>query len=312
MKIDRLISIITILLDKKRVGAEELAETFEVSKRTIYRDIDAINLAGIPVISVSGVGGGFEIMPEYKLDKNVFSTTDISAILMGLISVSSMIRSDELVNAITKVKSFIPPDKAKEIELKSSQILLDLTSWLGNNTMKLYLEIIKSAINENKLLTFEYSDRYCNKTVRIVEPYQLVLKSNHWYFNGYCLTRNDYRLFRLTRITNLIIKNQSFASRNYQPPQLEFVEIWEGLQTKIKIRIHESIMDSVLDYCTFDDFIPDSDENYLVDFPFVENDYFYNILLGFGDKCECLSPSHIRSELKRKAEKIVALYNNCD
>lgn len=310
MKIDRLISIIMMLLDKKRMGANELAETFEVSKRTIYRDIDAINLAGIPVVSISGVGGGFEIMPEYKLDKNVFSSTDLSAILMGLTNVSNMIRGNELLNAITKVKSFIPPDKVKEIELKANQILIDFSPWLGNCNVQTYLEIIKSAINENKLLTFEYSDRHVSKSTRTVEPYQLVLKGNHWYFNGFCLMRNDYRLFRLTRITNLVINNQIFAPRNYQPPQLEFIGIWETMQTKIQIRIHESIMDNVLDYCTFDNFTPIEDESYLVDFPFVENDYFYNILLSFGDKCECLSPSHVRAELKRKAEKIAELYNN--
>lgn len=309
MKIDRLISIIMILLDKKRMGAEELAEKFEVSKRTIYRDIDAINLAGIPIVAISGVGGGFEIMPEYKLDKNIFSVNDISAILMGLTNVSNMIRGNELINAITKVKSFIPPDRAKEIELKANQILIDLSPWLGNGTVRPYFEIIKSAINENRLLTFEYSDRHCNKSVRIAEPYQLVLKGNHWYFHGFCLTRNDYRLFRLTRITNLAIKNEIFAPRNYQSPQLEFIGIWETMQTKIQIKIHESIMDNVLDYCAFDNFTSDGDESYFVDFPFVENEYFYNILLSFGDKCECISPSHIRTELKRKAQKIAELYN---
>ena len=92
MKVDRLVSIIMTLLDKKRMGAQELADMFEVSPRTIYRDIDAINLAGIPIRSISGVGGGFEIMPEYKIDKKVFSTADLSAILMGLSSLSNMVR----------------------------------------------------------------------------------------------------------------------------------------------------------------------------------------------------------------------------
>lgn len=107
MKIDRLVSIIMTLLDRERIGARELADTFEVSPRTIYRDIEAINLAGIPIRSVSGVGGGFEIMPEYKLDNKVFSTADLSAILMGLSSLSNVVRGDELINAFEKVKSFI-------------------------------------------------------------------------------------------------------------------------------------------------------------------------------------------------------------
>ena len=120
MKVDRLVSIIMILLDKKRIGAQELADMFEVSPRTIYRDIDTINMAGIPVGSTSGVGGGFEIMQKYKIDRKVFSTADLSAILMGLSSLSNMIRGDELVNALAKVKSFIPADRAKDIELNAN------------------------------------------------------------------------------------------------------------------------------------------------------------------------------------------------
>ena len=119
MKIDRLVSIIMVLLDKERIGAQELADMFEVSPRTIYRDIDTINMAGIPIRSISGVGGGFEIMQKYKIDKNVFSTADLSAILMGLSSLSDMIRGNELINALAKVKSFIPADKANDIELKN-------------------------------------------------------------------------------------------------------------------------------------------------------------------------------------------------
>lgn len=122
MKIDRLVSIIMLLLDKKRMGAQELADMFEVSPRTIYRDIDAINLAGIPIRSISGVGGGFEIMPEYKVDKHIFTTTDLSVILMGLSGLSNMIRGDELISALAKVKSFIPAEKAKDIEIAANQI----------------------------------------------------------------------------------------------------------------------------------------------------------------------------------------------
>lgn len=146
MKVDRLVSIIMTLLDKKRMGAQELADMFEVSPRTIYRDIDAINLAGVPIRSVSGVGGGFEIMPEYKIDKKVFSTADLSAILMGLSSLSNMVRGDELVNALAKVKSFIPAEKAKDIEIKTNQICIDLSPWIGNQNIQPYLETIKAAI----------------------------------------------------------------------------------------------------------------------------------------------------------------------
>ena len=310
MKVDRLVSIIMMLLDKERIGAQELADMFEVSPRTIYRDIDAINMAGIPVRAISGVGGGFEIMQQYKLDRKVFSTADLSAILMGLSSLSGMMRGDELVNALAKVKSFIPADRAKDIELKANQIYIDLSPWMGNTNVQPYLEMIKTALQQSKLLSFEYADRYCNKTVRTAEPYQLVLKSSHWYLQGYCYERNDFRLFRLSRMSNLQIQEGSFTPREYQKPQLDFTDTLAAMQTTIKIRIHQSVMDRVLDYCTFEHFSPDGEAHYIVNFPFIENEYHYHILFSFGDKCECLEPLPIRTEMKRRIHDIAALYES--
>ncbi|MDL2325289.1 YafY family transcriptional regulator [Ruminococcaceae bacterium OttesenSCG-928-A16] len=310
MKVDRLVSIIMLLLDKKRIGAKELAEMFEVSLRTIYRDIDAINMGGVPVRAIPGVGGGFEIMPEYKVDNKVFSATDLSAILMGLSSLSNMVQGDELVNALAKVKSFVPAEKAKDIEWKANQIAIELTPWMGNRNIQPYLEIIKTAMQQNKLLWFEYRDRFGNKTARVAEPYQLVLKNSHWYWQGYCHARKDYRLFKLSRISGLQMQNQTFTPRAYEKPVLDFADILQTMQTNIKIRIHKSVMDTVLEYCDYDNFLPDGEEHYMVQFPFIENDYYYNILFSFGDKCECVEPVHVRAEVKRRIDKIAAIYNN--
>lgn len=308
MKVDRLVSIILILLEKKRVSARELADMFEVSPRTIYRDIDAINLAGLPVCSAPGVGGGFEIMQDYKMDKQVFSTNDLSALLMGLSNLSGMIQGEDLAHALAKVRSLIPAGRAKDIELKAKEIHIDLSLWMGNRNMQPYLEIIKAALRENKLLTFEYIAHHGNKTARTVEPYQLVLKSSHWYLQGYCYKRKEYRLFRLSRMSNLQRKEDTFTPREYQKPTLDFDEILETLQTKIKLRIHKSVIDRALDFCSYEDVSPDGSEHYIVRFPFIENDYYYHILFSFGDKCECLEPLQIRTEMKRRIQDIAALY----
>ncbi len=310
MKVDRLVSIIMILLDKKRIGARELADMFEVSPRTIYRDIDAINMAGIPVRSSPGVGGGFEIMPEYKIDKKVFSADDLSALLMGLSSLSGMVRGSEPVHALAKVRSFIPADRAQEIELKASQIRIDLSPWTGGGNIQPCLELIRSALEENRLLTFEYIAHHGNKTTRIIEPYQLVLKGSHWYLQGYCRKRNDFRLFRLSRMSNLQMTEKIFIPREYQKPRLDFDDVLETMQTKIKLRVHKSVMDRVLDFCTYEDFSPDGKEYYIVNFPFIDNEYHYDILLSFGDKCECLEPLHVREKMKRRIHDIVEIYKN--
>lgn len=310
MKIDRLVSIIMILLDKKRISAQELADTFEVSLRTIYRDIDAISMAGIPIRSTPGVGGGFEIMPRYKIDKNVFSTTDLSALLMGLSGLSNIVRGDELVHTLAKVKSFIPADRAKDIEVKANQICIDLSPWMGNRNIQHCLETIQTALLERRLLTFTYIDRHGNQTLRTVEPYQLVLKNSHWYFQGYCHMRNDFRLFRLSRIINLHPEETVFTPRDYQKPQLNIDDMVASMQKTITLRIHNSILDRVLDHCAYEQFAPDDDTHYIVQFPFIENDYYYDMLLSFGNKCECLGPAPIRKELRRRILGLAALYED--
>lgn len=310
LKADRLVSMIMLLLDKERVSAQTLAEMFEVSPRTVYRDMDAIGMAGIPVRSTPGVGGGFEIMREYKLEKKVFSSADLSVILTGLSSLTGTIRSGELVSALAKVKSFIPADQANDIELKANQIRIESSPWIGGRNVQPYLETIKTALQASRLLSFEYTDRYGSRTVRTAEPYQLVLKGGRWYWLGYCRARNDFRLFKLSRTSNLQMLEDVFTPRAYQKPQLDFSDLLPALQTKIKIRIHKSVLERVLDYCGDEDISPDGGEYYIVRFPFIENDYSYDILLGFGDKCECLEPPHIRAEMKRRICDIAALYED--
>ncbi len=249
-------------------------------------------------------------MQKYKIDGKVFSTADLSAILMGLSSLSNIIRGTQLVNTVAKVKSFIPADRAKDIELRLNQIHIDLSPWMGKRYVQAYLEIIKTALQESKLLSFDYTDRYGNKTTRTAEPYQLVLKSSHWYWQGYCNTRNDFRLFKLSRTSKLQIQEERFTPRAYQKPSLDFTDILTSMQTTIKIRIHKSIMDRILDYCAYEHCTADDNAHWLVSFPFIENEYYYNILFGFGDKCECLEPPHIRAEMKRRINDIATMYKN--
>lgn len=308
MKADRLVSIIMMLLDKKRINAQQLADMFEVSTRTIYRDIEAISMAGIPIRATSGVGGGFEIMPDYKIDKNVFSKADLSALLMGLSGISNIVYDDKLANALAKVKSFIPAEQAKDIELKANQIYIDLRPWMGNRSIQSNLEIIKTALDKYRLLSFEYIDHRGNKTARTAEPYQLVSKNSNWYLQAYCRMRNDFRLFRLSRMLNLQIEEDTFIPREYQKPQLDIDEIVTTMQQTITLRIHSSIMDRVLDYCPYEQFSPDGDEHFIVHFPFIEKDYYFDMLLSFGDKCECIGPASIREKLRQKICALAALY----
>ncbi|MCC7667701.1 helix-turn-helix transcriptional regulator [Liquorilactobacillus satsumensis] len=310
MKVNRLVSIIMTLIDKERISAKGLAEMFEVSKRTIYRDIEAINMAGIPIRSTSGVGGGFEIMEAYKIDKKVFSESDITTLLIGISTIPNIIKNKDYANTLAKLQSFIPVEKLETTNLQTEQISIDFSHWIENRNLEPYLNIIKIALQENKLLSFEYINHKGNRTKRQVEPYSLVLKSSQWYLQSYCLKRKDFRLFKLTRLSNLEMEEINFVPQKYKQPFLNTPKTLSKLQTTTKLRIHESIMERLLDYCAWDKFLPAGDNYYIVNFPFIENEYYYGILLSFGERCECLEPLHVRLELKRRIGRLAKLYNN--
>lgn len=310
MKIDRIISMILFLIQKKKVSAKELSTIFEVSMRTVYRDIDTISMAGIPIISTPGVGGGFEIPENYKIDKKVFSPNDLSTILQGLSCLPKNVRSDELTSALTKIKSFIPQKKAEEIELKANQIRIDLNPWIYNKNINSYINTIKTATEDNLQIVFKYISHNGNKTLRTVDPYQLILKNNQWYLWGYCHVRNDYRLFKICRISNLSLTNQHFELKDKKEPNLDITSDTKTVVTKIKLKVHKTILDSILDYCTFDDIIAEESDFYIVEFPFVDNDYCYGVLLSLGDKCECLEPLTIRKNFEHRIKSMELLYRN--
>ena len=308
MKVDRLVSMIMILLEKRRVGAQELAEMFEVSPRTVYRDMEAINQAGIPVRSVPGVGGGFEIMPGYKVDRKAFSADDLSALLMGLNNLSGVMQGDAFTHALAKVRSFIPEEQARAIELKASQVVIDPRPWMGSGHIARHLDTIKEALQRSRLLAFTYTDGHGNRTERTVEPVQLVLKSNHWYVHAFCRMKSDFRLFRLSRMSGLRMLDEAFVPRDCPKPVLELDELLETLQTDIKLHVHASVLDRVLDFCPPERVTPDGAEHYMVDYPFIERDYYVDMLLSLGDKCECLAPEHVRDELRRRIKRMARIY----
>ena len=302
MSVNRLFETIYYLIEHKQTTAKELAEHFEVSTRTIYRDLDRLIVAGFPIYANQGAKGGIYIDSEFVLDKMTFSDDEQNQILMALQCIERLQDRDE-AGLIDKMAALFNKNKLDWIEV-------DFTTWHHNNSQNEKFETIKKAIFEQKEIKFKYINSYGEKSQRCVFPNKLFFKANTWYLQGYCYKRNGFRLFRLSRMSNLQMQEEIFAPREYQKPQLDFDDIWETMQTRIKIRIHKSVMDRVLDFCTYEDFSSDGDEHYIVNFPFVENEYHYDILLSFGNKCECLEPLHIRAEIKRRIHDIAAIYRS--
>ncbi len=308
MKIDRLISIIMLLLEHDKISAPKLAEMFEVSTRTIYRDLDAILLSGVPIVTQPGYKGGIFISKEYKVEKSFFSKNDLTSLLRGLISISPTVSNPELLGTVSKIKNLIPQNQIKEIEFKSSQVSIDLTPWMGNANIQDNLDKIKLSLNENFIIEFDYLDRNRNSTTRKVEPYQLVLKDGSWYLQGYCLIRNDYRVFKLFRMVNLKVLNENFSARDFQAKPLGSGKWVSDNLFTVKVLIHKSIIEKIAEKWG-NEIIHDYDEErFLVEHLFSVDDFSYDLLLSYGDKCQVLEPQHVKEELVKRINNMLNLY----
>lgn len=310
MKIDRLISIIMLLLERNKISAAKLAKMFDVTPRTIYRDIETINLAGIPIVTYPGVNGGIGIMEEYKIEKKLFTISDITSLLIGLGSIHSTITTEEILNTTAKIKGLIPPDQIIDIELKSNQIAIDHTPWIGNRKLNVNLDEIRTALYENRLISFKYSAQNGIKSERKVEPYRLVLKDSNWYLQGYCTTRKDFRTFKLSRITSLEISEDTFVARNFDYKALEMSSDIKKKSILVKLLIDESLKDMMTDFCGEENITPSANGKLIASFPFTEDDYSYGMILRLGDKCKCLEPENVRLELIRRVENLLNIYKN--
>lgn len=299
-----------VLLNNERISAIKLAEMFEVTPRTIYRDIDTISLAGIPIITHTGANGGVSIMPEYKVDKKFFTASDISTLLMGLSSVSTTLSNKEVIGTLEKVKSLLPKDQFRDIELKSNQIAIDLTTWMGNKSFQPNLEKVKSALNDSKHLSFEYYGGNRKKDKRCIEPYKLILKENNWYLQGYCTLREDFRVFKLSRISNLEILESIFVPREFKSKPLDGSGWIDKRLITIKLIVDWSLREQMVERCGEDNVRAYGEDKFIVEFPFVDDDLGYNILMGLGDKCECLAPENVRVELIKRIKKLLHIYEN--
>ncbi|MBE5978472.1 MAG: YafY family transcriptional regulator [Paenibacillaceae bacterium] len=310
MKIDRLIAIIMILLERKKVTAKYLAEMFEVSMRTIYRDLDVINQAGIPVFATSGPGGGVEIMKEFKVEKRIFSANDINALLMGLSSIKNNLPGEQTMAALAKVKGMIPIEHHKEWEYRAYQMKIDALPWFNAGNLFSTVEIIQEALNQQRLLTFQYRDIRDKKSSREVEPYRLLWKGEAWYLQGYCLSRRDFRTFKLLRMSDLLISDQQFEIRDFPMERLDEMQARENTLTRVKLRIQEGVRDLVITRFGEDCLTPDGPDHYIAELHMPVDDLACGYLLGMGTRCVCLEPEEMREKMRQLSSEICGFYQS--
>ena len=229
MKIDRLIGILSVLLQQEQVTAPYLSEKFEVSRRTINRDIEALCKAGIPIATAQGKNGGISIMEGYRMDRTLLTSGDMQAILAGLRSLDSVSGSSRYQQLMEKLAV-----GNSDILTSGNHILIDLSSWY-KSSLAPKIELIQSAIERRERITFLYfSPR--EESRRTIEPYYLVFHWTSWYVWGWCRMREDYRLFKLNRMTELLSTREKFAPSEAPVPDLSAKKIFPvGIDAKIRL-----------------------------------------------------------------------------
>ena len=302
MKIDRLLGIITLLLQHDKVTAPELAKKFEVSRRTIHRDIDDICKAGIPIITYQGGAGGISIADGYKLDKSVLTVDELQSIITGLKSIGSVSDSAKIEGLISKLS----PKSEAVVSVKDS-ILIDLSSHYKSSLSE-KISLLKTAIAENLLVRFDY---YSEKGLsnRTIEPYFITFKWTSWYVFGYCRDRNDFRLFKLNRLWRHGVLDEVFAPRELHTSELDLDDYFtDGNRITI-------MFDKSLEYRLVEEYGPDcyqvaDDGRLRFSVGYTNRDYIISWVLGFGDKAKVVEPVDLVNEIKEKAKKIILNYEH--
>lgn len=298
MKVNRLFSIVHILLNRKHVTAKELADKLEVSTRTIYRDIETLSMSGIPIYTEKGSGGGISILENFVINKSVISEEEKNSIILGL-EVLEATNYDRLDTAITKIKNLFNKNEESYIEI-------DFTDFNNKDQVKVF-EDIKTSLKRNQTLIILYRNKSGQKTSRKINPLKLIFKQQRWYIIAYCYKRQDYRIFRISRIISTNITEEKFDRNNYDITNVELNShgiinmklITLTLDIKALFRIEEEFYSSMI---AFQD-----EEKLIIEFESELDEWILSYIMSYADYLIDVEPKEVKDKIKSKARRIINL-----
>lgn len=300
MKIDRIIGIIFTLLQQDKVSVNDLANKFEVSYRTVLRDIDVISLAGIPIFSERGRNGGVRIMDGFKPERTLLSREDMQAVLSGLQGLDSISGNNRYRQLMDKLSA-----QHSDIMNADNHIIIDLSSW-DKSAVSDKIELIKGAIERCMKISFTYYAPN-GESNRIIEPYHLVFQWSSWYVWGYCTLRNDYRMFKLTRLADLKCMNEKCEERSVPEYMCDKLRHTKG-EIEAVVKFDSSVKWRIIDEFGTELTETDNEGNILLQFTWSDIPSFYQYILTFGDKAEIISPKEYRTEFTRLLNETLNKY----
>lgn len=300
MKIDRQIGILSILLQRKSATAPYLAEHFEVSRRTINRDIDDLCQAGIPIVTRQGVGGGISIMENYKIDKTLFTNTEMKDILAGLRSLDSVSGTNRYGQLMEKLSA-----GSSDFMVGDQTVLIDLSSWY-KDSLAPKIELIHMAVERSKEIKFLYYSPK-GESIRCIEPYYLIFRWSNWYVWGFCKLKKEFRLFKLNRMDKTRMTEQGFVKRRVPMPDLDNEKIFPGV-IKVKALFEKACKWRLVEEFGTGCFQETEDGKLLFQADYTSKEELLTWLFTFRDQVELLEPKEMREQMKESAAYIYRKY----
>jgi len=301
MKIDRLIGILSVLLQKDTVTAPYLAEQFEVSRRTINRDIEALCRAGIPIVTRQGANGGISVMENYKINRTVLTTVEMQDILAGLRSLDSVNGTNRYGQLMEKLWA-----GSADFLTGNQSVLIDLSSW-NKDSLAPKIELIRGAIDSKTELEFYYFSP-SGEGLRRIEPYYLIFRWSSWYVWGWCRKREDFRLFKLNRMDSLRLTGNRFNGRAVPLPDLSNEQIFPG-GIRVKALFDADCKWRLVEEFGMGCFQEQPDGRLLFHGDYTNKENLITWLVSFRDKAELLEPEEIRKEMQAVFEKMAKKYS---
>lgn len=308
MKVERLLKLLFYLLNNKRIKINDLSDYLGVSRRTIFRDLDTLTLAGFPIVTHQGHGGGVELMEGYKFNKSILSEADISNILVALNSLKNLGDNQKLEYLINKI---VPQDH--ESSLYDSDIYIDLSSWFAKDDSQELLLDIRKAIKDNSFIQIDYHSA-SSYSQRVIEPYKLIFKYDDWYLLAYCMERSAFRIFKLNRISDYLVLQKHFIPKsiterdvNIALPKRKFSPSTDNQKYTVILEFDLKDKEFLISVLGARD-ISEKGKKGIITFETYSLDWTEHNIISLEDKVKVIEPVKLKHRIIKKIKRMTQIY----
>ncbi len=307
MKYELMLQILFLLLSKGKLSARYIAQRFDISTRTVMRYLDTMSLANIPIISDTGRNGGFYIADTYKLPANFLTEKEFNAVVSTLTDYNQTIGNKSINSAIDKLLSTKTPNE-RIVDVRSGNLIIDASSWNGNDATKEVVSLISTAIEESDKVIIGYVDKNGNETIRSIDPHVIILKQGLWYVYAYCNLRNAFRMFKVSRISHATKKDEKFEKRKVEVTSLTGGRWFEKLESeKIELEVSKKIKSEIEEWLGVSNVFPLGGK-LVAQTALPIDEWLVSKILSFGGAVKVISPIRLKEKVLSTAKAVTEMY----